>query len=71
MRTVFGFLLAPVLASGFEPELSNMFQLLTEEATPKLPTPGLQKRYFKRYLYKCHQLYYHESQKQRQIFPTI
>ena len=49
----------------------RMFQLLTEDATPKLPTPGLQKRYFKRYLYKYHQLYYHESQKQRQIFPTI
>ena len=61
LRNVFGFLLAPVLASGYEPATSNIFQLLTEDATPKLPPPGLQKRYFKRYLYKCYQLYYYES----------
>ena len=71
LRNVFGFLLAPVLASGYEPATSNIFQLLTEDATPKLPPPGLQKRYFKRYLYKCYQLYYYELQKKRQIFPTI
>ena len=41
-------------------------QLLTEDATPRLPPPGLLRRYFKRYLYKCY-----KSQKKRQIFPTI
>ena len=45
-----------MLASGFEPAPSNVSQLLTEDATPRLPPPGLQKRYFKRYLYKCYYL---------------
>ena len=63
MRTVFGFLLTPVLASGIEPTPSNVFQLLTEDVTPRLPPLGLRNRYFKRYLYKCYQLYDYKSQK--------
>ena len=49
LRTVFGLLLDPVLASGFEPALSNMFQLLTEDATQwmslTLPLSSLHRGY--------------------------